>query len=65
MEWKNLIGIPGRVESAPVLKYRAYGVEAKMYSIKSKGSLLPYSHPFVSLRKRVDFGYRNSVFKNR
>lgn len=62
---ENLIGIPGRVGSAPVQNIGAYGVEVKDVFYQVEGLFIADKSPFCFSAEACDFGYRNSVFKNR
>lgn len=62
---ENLIGIPGRVGSAPVQNIGAYGVEVKDVFYQVEGRFIADKSPFCFSVEACDFGYRNSVFKNR
>lgn len=62
---ENLSEIPGTVGAAPVQNIGAYGVELEQLLVSvevmeiSTGKTSSFSH------KECDFGYRNSIFKNR
>lgn len=62
---ENLSGIPGTVGASPVQNIGAYGVELKDYFFSLR-YLNPKTQKIHRLNKKAcEFGYRNSIFKNR
>ncbi len=62
---ENLTGIPGLVGSAPVQNIGAYGVELKDTLLKVEGYRISTGEAFELTRDECQFGYRNSIFKQK
>ena len=62
---ENLSLIPGNVGAAPVQNIGAYGIEAKDTIVSVKGLYINNGKPFVFDNASCEFGYRDSIFKNK
>lgn len=62
---ENLSLIPGNVGTAPIQNIGAYGVELKDNFVSCTTLYLETMEDKVFTKKECDFGYRNSIFKNR
>jgi UDP-N-acetylmuramate dehydrogenase len=62
---ENLSLIPGKVGAAPVQNIGAYGVEVKDYIEKVRTVSVYDGSVRIFNKEECEFGYRNSVFKNR
>lgn len=62
---ENLTDIPGRVGSSPIQNIGAYGVEMKDSFSKLEAFNLESGNIEVFEKDQCEFGYRDSVFKNK
>jgi UDP-N-acetylmuramate dehydrogenase len=62
---ENLSFIPGSVGAAPIQNIGAYGVEVKDTIIKVEGVNMDSKKPFELINADCEFGYRDSIFKNK
>lgn len=62
---ENLSLIPGTVGASPIQNIGAYGVEAKDTITEVEGIYIDTLAPFKLTSAECEFGYRDSVFKNR
>lgn len=62
---ENLSLIPGNVGTAPIQNIGAYGVEIKDVFLSCKAIEIHSLKEVVFLKDDCEFGYRNSIFKNK
>ena len=62
---ENLSIIPGNVGASPIQNIGAYGVEAKDSIERVEGVYIDSLKPFALSNADCNFGYRDSIFKNK
>ena len=62
---ENLSLIPGNVGTAPIQNIGAYGVEIKDVFVSCKAIDIHSLKEVIFLKNDCEFGYRNSIFKNK
>ena len=62
---ENLSLIPGNVGTAPIQNIGAYGVELKDVMFETEALEIGTMKPKIFSNQDCEFGYRNSVFKNK
>jgi len=62
---ENLVMIPGKVGAAPIQNIGAYGVEVKDTVLSVKGVKVNTGEIKKFSNKECNFGYRESIFKNK
>lgn len=61
---ENLSLIPGTTGATPVQNIGAYGVEIKDYIVEAEGIEIATGKSKTFQNEEIDFGYRDSIFKN-